>query len=287
MALSVRERARDRVPHGRDVAAVSGRLSARRRAVRGPGKGRCVAAPPAVGQARPSGTAMHHRGGGVRDPGHDRGVRLEAISWERLTDWLTERVLELTPADGGGRLRVAFDGAPAAPTGDAAEALAEALRTRGCPALVVGAAGFLRPASLRFEYGRRDADAYDDRWTDVGALWREVFTPLEPGGTGRVLPDLWDPVTDRATRSPYVDLPPGGVLLLHGPLLLGHWFPFDLSVHLRLSPAALARRTDQSQHWTLAAFTRYDEEVRPEETADVVVRADDPRHPAWHRPTAT
>ncbi len=109
-----------------------------------------------------------------------------------------------------------------------------------------------------------------------------MFTPLDPGGTGRVLPDLWDPRTDRATRSPYAELPPGGVLLLHGPLLFGHWFPFDLSVHLKLSSAALARRTPQDERWTLPAFARYEDEVRPEEAADVVVKADDPGRPAWN-----
>ena len=213
-------------------------------------------------------------------------VRLEAISWERLTGALADRVAGLTSADGGPWLRVAVDGAPAARTGELADRLAEELRVRGRPVLVVAAGGFLRAASLRYEYGRRDADAYYDMWLDTGALWREVFDPLEPAprGTGRVLPDLWDPVTDRATRSPYVELPPGGVLLLHGALLLGRWFPFDLSVHLRLSPAALARRTDEDEQWTLPAFARYEEEVRPAETADVVVRADDPRHPAWSGP---
>jgi len=213
-------------------------------------------------------------------------VRLEAITWERLTDATADRIAGMTAADGGPWLRVAVDGAPAARPGELARDLAEALRIRGRPVLVVAAAGFLRPASLRYEYGKRDADAYYDRWLDTGALWREVFAPLEPGpgGTGRVLPDLWDPATDRATRSPYAELPPGGVLLLHGALLLGHWFPFDLSVHLWLTQAALGRRTEEDERWTLPAFARYEDEVRPVESADVVVRADNPRHPAWHRP---
>lgn len=125
-------------------------------------------------------------------------------------------------------------------------------------------------------------DSYYDGWFDTGALWREVFGPLEPGGDGRVLPDLWDPATDRATRSPYVQLAPGSPLLLHGPLLLRHWFPFDLSVHVLLSPGALRRRTPEAGHWTLPAFARYETETDPGATADVLVRADDPRHPAWN-----
>ncbi|MBN0044001.1 uridine kinase [Streptomyces actuosus] len=208
-------------------------------------------------------------------------VRLEAITWDRLADRLAERLLDLEPADGGPWPRVAFDGAPAARPGDLADRVAEALRLRGRASRVVGTHGFLRPASLRLEHGRQDVEAYYDGWLDTGALWREVFGPLEPGGDGRILPDLRDPDTDRATRSPYVRLPPGGMLLLHGPLLLRHWFPFDLSVHVLLSPAALRRRTPASEHWTLPAYARYEQETDPGATADVLVRADDPRRPAW------
>lgn len=224
---------------------------------------------------------MAARGVPRRAAGHNGGVRLEAITWERLTDALAERIATMPAKDGSPWLRVALDGAPAAAPGELAGRLAEGLRIRGRAVHKAGTFGFLRPASLRLEYGREDPDAYHDEWFDRQALWREVFQPLDVGGTGRVLPDLWDPVADRATRSAYVELPPGGVLLLHGPLLLGHWFPFDLSVHLKLSPAALARRTPQDACWTLPAFARYEAETRPEEAADVVVRADDPRRPAW------
>ncbi|MFJ5777177.1 uridine kinase [Streptomyces sp. NPDC093094] len=208
-------------------------------------------------------------------------MRLEAITWDRLADALADRLLDLEPADRSPWPRVAFDGAPAAHPGELAERVSEALRVRGRSSLVVGTEGFLRPASLRLEYGHQDVEAYYGGWFDTGALWREVFGPLEPGGDGRVLPDLWDPATDRATRSPYVRLPPGSLLLLHGPLLLKNWFPFDLSVHLPLSTGALHRRTPEADRWTLPAFERYSDETGPADVADVVVRADDPRHPAW------
>ncbi|TDC73473.1 uridine kinase [Streptomyces hainanensis] len=208
-------------------------------------------------------------------------MRLAAITWERLAGELAGMIDAAPPADGGSWPRVLVDGAPAADAAALAEETARELRVRGRAALVVAADGFLRPASLRFEHGRRDADAYYERWLDTGALWREVFTPLDPGGSGRVLPDLWDAERDRATRSGYLTLPPGGVLLVHGAFLLGQWFPADLAVHLSLTPAALARRTSDDLRWTLPAFARYEEDVRPAETADVVVRADDPRRPAW------
>ncbi|MEW2705891.1 uridine kinase [Streptomyces koyangensis] len=208
-------------------------------------------------------------------------MRFEPISRDRLADLLATRVDDLTPAEDATRTRVGVDGADAADPGRLAAALAERLRARGRPVLTVPTHGFLRPASLRYEYGHRDPDSYRDSWFDEGALWREVFGPLETGGSGTVLPDLWDPATDRATRSARRALPPGGVLLLHGPMLLDRWFPFDLTVHLHLTPAALRRRTPVDEEWTLPALARYAEEAEPTAAADVVVRLDDPERPAW------
>ena len=175
--------------------------------------------------------------------------------------------------------RVAVDGAPPAEPGAFADRLAEELRVRGRAVRRVSAGDFLRPASLRFERGRTDADARYDDWLDVGALTREVFAPLGPGGSGRVLPTFWNAETDRATRADYVDLPRGGVLVLDGELLLGRGLPFDCAVHLWLSPAALRRRLTDDE-WALPAFERYHSTVRPLDRADFAVRVDDPAHPA-------
>ncbi|HEX4721718.1 MAG TPA: uridine kinase [Pseudonocardiaceae bacterium] len=177
-------------------------------------------------------------------------------------------------------LRVAVDGAPAAGPGALADGLAEGLRLRGRPVLRVRAADFLRPASLRFEHGRTDPDALRTDWLDAGGLAREVLDPLEPAASGRVLPALWDAETDRASRAGYVELPPGGVLLLDGSLLLGHGLRVDLTVHLAMSQAALARQTDATERWTLPAYQRYADEVGPERHADVVVLVDHPNRPA-------
>ena len=201
-------------------------------------------------------------------------MQVRPLTPDALAEVIAERLAAL-PAPPGGRVRAAVDGSAAAATGPLADAVAEALRLRGRPVLRVRAADFLRPASLRLEYGHQDADAYLDGWLDVNALFREVFDPLEEGGSGRALPALWDAAADRAVRTDPVPLPPGGVLLLDGPLLLGRWLPLDLSVHLWLSPAALARRTPADQQWTLPAFARYEDEVRPGEAADLVVRADE------------
>jgi hypothetical protein len=170
-------------------------------------------------------------------------------------------------------VRLAVDGPPCAAPDAVAASLADPLRVLGRPLVHVRADGFWRDASLRFEHGREDAEGFAS-WLDDGALRREVLS-------GRTyLPSLRDPATNRATREPPQPLPGNAVLAVSGALLLGWGLPFDRVVHLAMSPAARRRRTLPSEQWTLTAFDRYDAEVRPVEIADVVVRLDDPRHPA-------
>jgi hypothetical protein len=132
--------------------------------------------------------------------------------------------------------------------------------------VVVPAAGFYRPASLRLEHGRTDPDARYTDWLDVGALGREVLNPVGPGGSGRYLPVLWDLERDRAARAHPRPMPADGA--------------FDLVIHLRLGPAARRRLTPSEQAWELPAFDRYDDEVDPAALADAVVLADHPDRPA-------
>ena len=177
------------------------------------------------------------------------------------------------------RVRLAVDGAPAAdPHGLAARVVA-VLAPR--PALHVRADRFWRPASLRLEYGREDVDSWLDGWLDEDALRREVLDPFP--ATGRVLPALRDPDTDRSLRADVVELPADGVVVVSGSVLLGRGLPFDVMVHVWLSTAALLRRTPADEAWTLSALERYAVERGPEAAADLVVRADDPRHPALVR----
>jgi len=178
------------------------------------------------------------------------------------------------------RVRVLVDGAPATDPGALADALIEPLRAAGRPVVRVSAGDFLRPASVRLEHGRHDALAFLEDWLDEGALDREVLQPLGTIGDGRYLPTLWDPVADRATRAHYLDAATDSVLVLDGAMLLGRGLAVDLSVHLTTRPDTLARRTPSDDHWTLEAYALYEERADPTRTADVVVRVDDPRHPA-------
>lgn len=204
-------------------------------------------------------------------------MRFRPVTPDLLITEVTETIIT---REGEKWTKVAVDGAPPAEPGAFADRLAEALRLAGRPVRRVSAVDFLRPASLRFERGRTDPDARYHDWLDTGALAREVLEPLADGGSGRILPTLWNAETDRATRAEYVDLPPGGVLVLDGELLLGRGLPFDCAVHLWLSPAALRRRTAAADAWSLPAFERYHSTARPLYAADFAVRVDDPAHPA-------
>jgi len=155
-----------------------------------------------------------------------------------------------------------------------ADRLVDPLRLRSRPALRVRAADFLRPASVRLERGRQDAESYRTAWLDADGLRREVLDPF--AATGEYLPALWDAERDRATRAARLQAPPAAVLLIDGPLLLEAGLPFDFTIHLRLGAPALHRRTDRALRWTLPAFAGYGGERH----AGVVVRCDDPRHPA-------
>lgn len=184
---------------------------------------------------------------------------------ERLADLLASRP---------GYLRVAVDGPPSADPAALAQELIEALRLRGRPAVHVRAEAFWRDASVRLEFGHHDLESFRT-WLDADALRREVLS-----GHGWVLPSLRDPVTNRATREPRRPLADGSVVVVSGELLLGLGLPFDRVIHLAMSRAARARRTSPDDAWTLPAFDRYDAEVAPMEIADVVIKLDDPRHPA-------
>ncbi len=204
-------------------------------------------------------------------------MRVRPVSFDVLVGELAVR---LAAADPPGFLRVAVDGAPAAGPDRLADALVDPLRVRGRPAVRVRTDDFLRPASVRLEFGRTNPDAFYTGWLDEAALRREVLDPAGPGGSGRIVTTLWNARTDRATREPYTELPPGAVVLVSGALLLGAGLPFDVTVHLAVSAAALDRRTEPESRWTLPAYARYDDEVDPASFADVVVRLEDPRRPA-------
>ncbi|MFE2751213.1 uridine kinase [Actinosynnema sp. NPDC059335] len=198
-------------------------------------------------------------------------MKVVPLSPRALVDELVARIDALPRSTWA---RVLVDGAPPTRPGELADALVDPLRALGRPVLRVSAGDYLRPASVRLEYGHEDPDSFRDSWLDVGGLLREVLEPLDPGGSGRVLPALWNAATDRAHRADYVTLGTGGVLLLDGTMLLDKWLPAELAVHLWLSAGALDRQMPDEWRWTLPAYASY------EPRADVTVRYDHPARPA-------
>ena len=178
--------------------------------------------------------------------------------------------------EGGGGVRVGVD-TPVGPDGARlADDVTALLRTAGLAGLRASRDAFVRPRSVRLEHGE-DPDAPWERWFDDPGLRRELLDPLGPGGTMQAACSLWDPVTDRATREPRRPTPPGAVVVVDGPFLLRRELAdaFDLVVHLQTSAAAIARRGGPGPSWA-----RYLDEVDPAARAGIVVRHDDPRHPA-------
>ena len=137
------------------------------------------------------------------------------VTRERLAGEIVDAVLART-----GRERVAVDGAPPTWPDELAADVTERLRTAGRAALLVRAGDFLRPASVRMEFGRTDSDGLLDLALDAAALRREVLDPAAPDGSGRVLPRLWDAAADRSFRDGYVTFSPDGVVVVAGSLLL-------------------------------------------------------------------
>jgi hypothetical protein len=186
----------------------------------------------------------------------------------------------LTNAPPGRPLRILIDGPRSVDLSAVVAAMVGPLRIAGRPVVAVSADGFWRDASLRLEYGREDPDSYYNGWLDLDALRREVLEPLGPDGSREYVPSLRDPVTNRATREPRRSASSHMALILYGDMLLGAGLPAELEVHFHQSPATRARRIPPSWSWTLPASRRYDSEVAPNDLVDLVVRADDPAHPA-------
>lgn len=178
----------------------------------------------------------------------------------------------ITDAIGPETANVAIDGAPPTRPGELAEAAVANLREQGRQAVHIRSQDYLRPASLRFELGRTNPESYYERWVDLQALGREALNR-----SGRILTSFWNAETDRATRAGYTE---ADLVVLSGQLLLGAGLDLDLSVHLGMSMLVLGRKMPGDLAWALPAFERYEDEVDPASFADIVVRMNDPNHPA-------
>ncbi|MFW0794556.1 hypothetical protein AAFP30_12160 [Gordonia sp. CPCC 205515] len=168
---------------------------------------------------------------------------------------------------------VAIDAAYAAHPAALARQITDRLQALGRAAATVEMTHFVRPASLRFEYGHTDEQSYRDSWFDHAALDREVIAPVRAGSPW--LPRLWNPVTDRSFRDDRQPSAHDQVIVVAGPMLLGR-HTFDLTARLSQNEATLRRHTPAADHWTIPVLLSDAHETR----ADIEVRYDHPDRPA-------
>lgn len=191
-------------------------------------------------------------------------------------DLLVGRVVDRIPR--GTRAIAVVDGADAANPVEFAERIRARIESTARACDVIDLHDFVRPASLRFEYSRTDELTYRTTWFDFAALQREVVVPMMPGGRGQFLPRLWDERTDRSARARLVDATEDHVLIVAGPTILGRIDSAAVVVHLKLSEAALRRKTPPDDHWTIEPLVQYYVESTTE--PDFIVRWDHPDKPA-------
>jgi uridine kinase len=195
-------------------------------------------------------------------------------------------------------LRVAVDGPPAAGKTTLADELALLLRGRGREVIRASAEGFHRPRAQRYRRGEFSPEAnYHDSF-DYDALRRVLLDPLGPDGDRRYQQAVYDMGTDTVLSPPAATAAADAVLLLDGvfllrPELAGRW---DLSIFVsaaferivdrarirdlaRLGSAAEVERRFRTRY--IPAQRLYFAAARPADHADIVVRNDEPRRPAW------
>ncbi|NDK92029.1 hypothetical protein GYA93_21005 [Gordonia desulfuricans] len=170
---------------------------------------------------------------------------------------------------------VIVDGPSPTRPGEFADAIARRLRAEGRAAGVVHADDYLRPASLRFEYGRTDPLTFRDGFVDHAGIDREVIDA--PRRHGRWLPRLWDAQRDRSFRDSPQTATADQIVLVGGPMLLGRGHDAEVTIALRMSAAALRRRLPDDEHWTIDPLLDHAAAAGP---ADIEVRYDHPARPA-------
>ena len=144
---------------------------------------------------------------------------------------------------------------------------------------------FLRPASVRLELGRTNPDAYYEGWVDEAGAAPGGARPGRPGRhrAGAARRSGTPPPTGPAAAATSTCRPAGSSWSA-GRCCSAAGCPSTSPSTSSCRRRRWRRRTDPALRWTLPAFARYAEEVAPAGFADVVVRADDPRHPALVEP---
>lgn len=208
---------------------------------------------------------------------------------------LVATILTIDPA-GERRTRVCVDGITASGKTTLADELGTAIAARGRPAVRISMDGFHHPRAHRYRQGRGSADGYYEDAYDLDALRALVLEPLGRG-EARVSTAIIDLAADTPLTGAWVEVPPGGVLIVDGTFLerdevVDHW-----DLRILLAPAfEVARERGAARDAALlggidaaraafddryhAACRRYLAEVDPEARCDVLVDNAEPANPA-------
>ena len=196
--------------------------------------------------------------------------------------------------------RVAFDGPDTAGKTTLADELASVLRERGRHVVRASVDGFHRPRAARYARGADSPEGYYLDSFDHDAVRAALLDPLGPAGDRRYRTTVFDHRTDRPVAAPVERAPRSALLLFDGVFLQRPELRdgFDLSVFVAVSFDEVLRRALERDVPVLGARdeverryrTRYipgqrlyTADARPDATADVLVRNDDPAAPVLER----
>lgn len=195
-------------------------------------------------------------------------------------------------------VRVAVDGPPAAGKTTLADEIGDALRAQGRYVIRAWIESFLFPRAQRYRRGELSAEGNYHHSFDYDALRKVLLDPLGPGGDRGFRRAVYDKQTDRPVSDHKTVAPADAVLIFEGvflmrPELIDRW-DVRILVSVAFEEAlARARIRDAALYGTPADVERrfrmryrpsqehYFTIVRPTDHADVVIRNDDPRRPAW------
>lgn len=191
-----------------------------------------------------------------------------------------------------GHVRVGVDGVDGSGKTTFADSLADHLRAHGHVVVRIREDDFLHPRAVRYRLGRDSPEGYVADSYDLDRLRAEVLDPFGPQGDGRYRERGLDLATDTVLDPPWLQAPPGAVLVLDGMFLhrdelVGTW---DVSVLLDVPFAETCRRMAErdgshpdpehpSMHRYVAGQRLYLARCRPADRATVVIDNSDVADP--------